>query len=159
MKKIGAPEPSGGANWIFTDSTSGSRVAVEVARTSGEVDAVRLPKEAYWACATLWRDDLRVHVIGHWTYPAGTKKTGYVASNPESVELFLNSQSLGLGKVSDKYLFTFAAVAYAPGEIKAVASTAGKIVATQTKRTAGAPVALKLTAITAPRGNRTPRSS
>ena len=154
IKKLGPAEHSGGANWIFSDSTSGGRVAVEVARASGEVDAVRLPKEAYWVCAALWRDDPQVHVIGHWTYPAGTKKTLYVASNAESVELFLNGQSLGLGKVSDKYLFTFADVAYAPGEIKAVARTAGKIVATQTKRTAGAPVALKLTAITAPGGLR-----
>ena len=154
MKKLGASEHSGGANWIFSDSTSGGRVAVEVARASGEVDAVRLPKEAYWVCAAMWRDDPRVHLIGHWTYPAGTKKNLYVASNAESVELFLNGQSLGLGKVSDKYLFTFADVAYAPGEIKAVATTAGKIVATQSKRTAGAPVALKLTALTAPGGLR-----
>jgi beta-galactosidase len=154
MKKLGAPEHSGGANWIFTDSTSGGRVAVEVARASGEVDAVRLPKEAYWVCAAMWRDDPQVHVIGHWTYPAGTKKNVYVASNADSVELFLNGTSLGIGKRSEKYLFTFTDVAYAPGEIKAVATTADKVVATQSKRTAGAPVALKLTAITAPGGLR-----
>jgi beta-galactosidase len=43
-RKLGAPGHAGGANWIFSDSTSGGRVAVEVARTSGEVDGVRLPK-------------------------------------------------------------------------------------------------------------------
>ena len=37
----------GGANWIFSDSTSGGRVAVEVARASGEVDGVRLPKGSF----------------------------------------------------------------------------------------------------------------
>ncbi|MCX6955133.1 MAG: DUF4982 domain-containing protein [Verrucomicrobia bacterium] len=154
MKKLGAPEHSGGANWIFSDSTSGGRVAVEVARASGEVDGVRLPKEAYWVCAAMWRSDPQVHVIGHWTYPAGTKKNVYVASNAEAVELFLNGRSLGLGKVSDKYLFTFADIAYEPGEIKAVATTAGKKVATQSKHTAGPAVALRLTAITAPGGLR-----
>jgi beta-galactosidase len=154
MKKLGAPEHSGGANWIFSDSTSGGRVPAEVARAGGEVDGVRLPKEAYWVCAAMWRSDPQVHVIGHWTYPAGTKKTIYVASNADSVELFVNNKSLGQGKVSDKYLFTFPDIAYEPGEIKAVATTAGKIVATQAKRTAGAPVALKLTAITAPGGLR-----
>ena len=154
MKKLGAPEHSGGANWIFSDSTSGGRVAVEVARASGEVDGVRLPKEAYWVCAAMWRSDPQVHIIGHWTYPAGTKKNIYVASNAEAVELFLNGKSLGQGKVSDKYLFTFAEVAFEPGELKAVASTGGKMVTQQVKRTAGAPVALKLTPITAPGGLR-----
>ena len=48
MKKLGASEHSGGANWMFSDGTSGGRVAVEVTRGSGEVDAVRLPKEAYF---------------------------------------------------------------------------------------------------------------
>lgn len=154
MKKLGPTEHSGGANWIFSDSTSGGRVAVEVARASGEVDAVRLPKEAYWVCAVMWRSDPQVHVIGHWTYPAGTKKNVYVASNTESVELFLNGISLGTGQRTDTYLFTFPDVGYAPGELKAVATTAGKVVATQTKRTAGAPIALKLTAHTAPGGLR-----
>jgi beta-galactosidase len=45
-------------------------------------------------------------------------------------------------------------VAWEPGEIKAVAFNGGKPVAAQTKRTAGAPAALKLTAITGPDGLR-----
>jgi beta-galactosidase len=74
VKKLGAPGHSGGANWIFSDSTSGGRVAVEVARASGEVDGVRLPKEAYFAVAAMFRDAACVHIIGHWTYPAGTER-------------------------------------------------------------------------------------
>ena len=154
MKKLGAPEHAGGANWIFSDSTSGGRVPAEVARAGGEVDGVRLPKEAYWVCAAMWRADPQVHVIGHWTYPAGTKKPLYVASNAESVELFLNGKSLGVGQVSDKYLFTFPVTAYEPGELKAVATTGGRTVATHIVRTAGAPVALRLTSYTAPGGLR-----
>ena len=154
VKKLGAPEHSGGANWIFSDSTSGGRVPAEVARAGGEVDGVRLPKEAYYVCAAMFRTDPQVHLIGHWTYPAGTKKNVYVASNAPDVELFVNGKSLGHGKVSDKFLFTFANVAWEPGEIKAVASADGKVVATQTKHTVGAPVALKLTALTGPGGLR-----
>ena len=71
----------GGANWIFSDSTSGGRNTTEVCRASGEVDGVRLPKEAYYVCQAMFRDDPQVHIIGHWNYPAGTKKTIYVASN------------------------------------------------------------------------------
>ena len=56
VRKIGALEHSGGANWIFSDSTSGGRVPAEVARASGEVDGVRLPKEAYYVCQAMFRD-------------------------------------------------------------------------------------------------------
>ena len=148
VKKLGRPEHAGGANWIFSDSTSGGRVAVEVARTSGEVDGARLPKEAYYVCQAMWSDEPRVHIVGHWTYPAGTKKTIYVASNGDDVELFLNSASLGHGQVSDRYLFTFPDTAFAPGELKAVAFRAGQVIATDTRRTVGAPVALRITPIT-----------
>ena len=154
MKKLGAPEHSGGANWIFSDSTSGGRVPAEVARAGGEVDGVRLPKEAYYVCSAMWRADPQVHIIGHWTYPAPTKKPVFVASNADDVELFVNGTSLGHGKVSDKYLFTFADVAFVPGEIKAIATNAGKIVATHVLRTAGPAVALKITPLTASGGLR-----
>ncbi len=154
VKKIGAPQHSGGANWIFSDSTSGGRVPAEVARAGGEVDGVRLPKEAYYVCAAMWRTDPQAHIIGHWTYPVGTKKNIYVVSNVPGVELFVNGQSLGHGTVTDKYLITFKDVAFAPGEIKAVATVDGRIVATHLLRTAGTPVALKLFTITAPGGFR-----
>jgi beta-galactosidase len=158
MKKISAANHAGGANWIFSDSTSGGRVSSEVARAGGEVDGVRLPKEAYYVCRTIFRDDPQVHIIGHWTYPAGTTKTVYVTSNAEDVELFVNGRSLGHGAVSDRYLFTFTDVAWEAGEIKAVASVGEKavatVVATQTKHTAGPAVALRMTPITGPGGLR-----
>ena len=152
FKKIAPDNHAGGANWIFSDSTSGGRVSTEVARAGGEVDGVRLPKEAYYVMKVLYRDDPQVHIIGHWTYPAGTKKTVYVASNAQDVELFVNGRSLGHGKVSDRYLFTFPDVAWESGEIKAVASTGGKVVATAGKHTVGPPFALRMTPIAGPGG-------
>ncbi|MDE3167966.1 MAG: DUF4982 domain-containing protein [Acidobacteriota bacterium] len=152
FKKIAPAGHAGGANWIFSDSTSGGRVSTEVARAGGEVDGVRLPKEAYYVMKVLYRGDPQVHIIGHWTYPAGTRKAVYVASNAEDVELFVNGRSLGHGKVSDRYLFTFPDVAWEAGEIKAVASTGGKIVATTAKHTVGPAVALRMTPITGPQG-------
>jgi len=150
--KIAPSNHSGGANWIFSDSTSGGRVSTEVARAGGEVDGVRLPKEAYYVCMTLFRDDPQVHIIGHWTYPAGTKKAVYVTSNAEDVVLFVNGKSLGHGKVSDRFLFTFPDVVWQAGEIKAVASTGGKQVAVDSKHTVGPAVALKMTTMTGPGG-------
>ncbi len=154
VRKLGAPNHCGGANWIFSDSTSGGRVACEVARASGEVDGVRLPKEAYYVCAAMFRADPQVHIIGHWNYAVGTNKTVYVASNAKDVELFVNGKSLGHGRISDRYLFTFPEVAWQPGEIKAIAYNDGKPVATQSKHTVGAPVALRLTPVTGPGGLR-----
>ncbi len=154
IKKLGPAWHSGGANWIFSDTTSGGRVPAEVDRAGGEVDAVRLPKEAYHVIAAMFRSDPQVYIIGHWTYPAGTKKNIYVASNAADVELLLNGRSLGHGHVSDQYLFTFPDVTWEPGELKAVARTKDQIVATDARHTVGAPAALRLTVHTGPGGLR-----
>lgn len=154
VQKLGATNHAGGANWLFSDTTSGGRNTVEICRASGEVDGVRLPKEAYYVCQAMFRDDPQVHIIGHWTYPEKTRKTVYVASNGEEVELLLNGKSLGRGAVSEHYLFTFPEVTFEPGEIKAVAYRNGRPVATQVIRTAGASAALKLTPITSTGGLR-----
>lgn len=147
-KKIAPPWHAGGGNWIYSDSTSGGRVPAEVARASGEVDGVRLPKEAYYVAKVMFDPSPQVHIIGHWTYPAGTTKDVFVASNADSVELLVNGKPVGAGTRSDTFLFTFKNVAWAPGEIKAVAKRGDAIVASQAKRTAGAPVRLSLKAIT-----------
>ena len=152
VRKIDAPNHCGGGNWLFSDGTSGGRNTVEVDRASGEVDGVRLPKEAYYVCQTMFRKDPQVHIIGHWNYPVGTRKTVYVASNCRDVQLFVNGKSLGRGNRSEHYLFTFPDVAWEPGEIRAVACNNNVPVATNVICTAGPPVALRLTSITGPGG-------
>lgn len=152
FSKLGAPNHAGGANWIFSDTTSGGRVSCEVARASGEVDGVRLPKEAYYVCQAMFRSDPQIHIIGHWNYPAGTKKNVYVAANCQDVELLVNGKSLGHARPFDHYLFTFTNVVWEAGEIKAVGSNNGRVVATESKHTIGEPVALRLTPIAGPAG-------
>jgi beta-galactosidase len=154
VRKLGAADNSGGANLIFSDSTSGGRVDCETARDSGEVDGVRLPKEAYYACAVMFRGDPQVHIIGHWNYPAGTRKAVYVVANGDAVELFLNGRSLGPGRRTDQFLFTFPDVLWEPGEIRAVATMKGRPWASGSLQTAGPPVALRLTPIVGPGGLR-----
>ena len=154
VSKLGAPNHAGGANWIFSDSTSGGRVAVEVARTSGEVDGVRLPKEAYYVTQVMFTYEPRVHLIGHWTYPTGTKKTVYVVANTGGeVELRLNGRSLGRAKPENRFLYTFPDVAFEAGELQAIAYDArGVAAATISKETTGPAVGLRLTPITGPDG-------
>ncbi|WP_395406216.1 DUF4982 domain-containing protein [Pseudoduganella sp. UC29_106] len=150
---------SGGVNIIFSDTNTHHRGA-ENYRRSGEVDAMRIPKDGYFAHQVMWDgwvdvERPRAHIIGHWNYAPGTRKTVNVVSSADSVELFLNGRSLGRGARSAGFLHTFADVAYEPGELKAVGYGAdGKPVARAALQTAGAPAALRLRAITGPAGMR-----
>ena len=146
------PDHSGGANWIFSDGPHGTRQRTDTARATGEVDGVRLPKEAYFALQATWDDTPRVHLIGHWNYPAGTVKAMHAVARADAAELFVNGRSLGLGNRSLDTLFTWPDVIFEPGTIRVLAYRNGQILAGQTKETAGPAVALRLTPILAPGG-------
>lgn len=148
---------SGGVNIIFSDTNTHHRGA-ENYRRSGEVDAMRIPKDGFYAHQVMWdgwveTERPRTHIVGHWNYAAGTKKNIYVISSGEKVELFVNGLSKGTGTQSSRFLFTFKDIAWQPGEIKAVSyDGAGKVVSQSLKKTAGEPAALRLTPRTAPDG-------
>ncbi|WP_170309859.1 glycoside hydrolase family 2 protein [Seonamhaeicola maritimus] len=143
----------GGANWIFSDGTHGGRGQTEVTRASGEVDAVRLPKEAFYALKAMWRPEPQIHIIGHWNYNEGTKKDIFVVSNTAGVKLYVNGKLIGVNKTPKSgYLYTFKNVEWEAGEIKAEGIIDNEVRVTQTKTTAGKPAALKLTPITGPKG-------
>jgi beta-galactosidase len=129
-------------------------VATEVARASGEVDGVRLPKQAYYVCQVMFSLQPRVHIVGHWTYPAGTRKTVHVAANTGGdVELLLNGRSLGRASAVNRYSYSFPEVPFEAGELTAIARDAdGRIQARHTLQTTGAAVALRLTPIVGPDG-------
>lgn len=147
------PYHSGGANWIFSDGPHGGRCPTEVTRASGEVDAVRLPKEAFYALKSMWRPEPQVHIVGHWNYNNNTKKPVYVISNTASVKLFVNDKLIGIDTIPDNgYVYKFDNVSWEPGKIRAEAYIDDKLSAMQTKRTTGEPVAIKLTAITSSEG-------
>jgi len=150
---------SGGVNIVFSDSNTHHRGA-ENYRRSGEVDAMRIPKDGWYAHQVMWDgwvdvERPRAHIIGHWNYPAGTVKPVTVVSSARSVKLFLNGQEVGPATQSARFLFTFDKVAWAPGELKAVGYDAnGKEVCTTTLATAGTPAALRLTPIVSSQGLR-----
>lgn len=148
---------AGGANIIFSDSNTHHRGESNY-RTSGEVDAMRLPKDGYFAHQVMWdgwvnADQPRAHILGHWNYAAGTHKPIEVVSSAEKVELFLNGKSLGFGKQEYRFLYTFADIPFEPGTLRAVGYDAsGKKVCEDNKMTAGPPVAIRLTPHTGPQG-------
>ncbi|KQM96709.1 beta-galactosidase [Sphingomonas sp. Leaf25] len=147
---------SGGVNIIWSDSNTHYRGDNNY-RRSGEVDAMRLPKQGYYAHRVMWNgwvdpEAPATHVIGHWNYAAGTTKPVSVVSNGAAVELFLNGRSLGQGTRSSGFLFQWPAVAWAPGTLRAVATGADGRRSEHVVETVGAPVALRLTPRTGPRG-------
>jgi beta-galactosidase len=147
---------SGGVNIIFSDSNTHHRGA-ENYRRSGEVDALRIPKDGYFAHKIMWNgwvdvEDPDIHILGHWNYAPGTKKNLYVVSSAERVELFVNGKSMGFGEQSSRFLFTFKDIEWKPGYINATGYTKGGKRVEEVIETAGKPAAIRLTTRTAPGG-------
>ena len=173
LNRIDNPDPahskwSGYASIYFSDSDAdGRQDGSEVLRVSGKVDGVRLPKQIYFVQSVMQSPQPDMHIIGHWTYPADTKKTVYVSATMcDSVELFLNGQSQGVDKSPSRfidpfngndmgdsdYIYAFPNIAFVPGTIKAVATKNGQVVAQQEIKTAGSPKSIRLTVHTGPKG-------
>jgi beta-galactosidase len=150
---------AGGVNIIFSDSNTHFRGA-ENYRRSGEVDAMRLPKDGYFADQVMWDgwvepEHPRAHIIGHWTYKAGTTKDVYVVSSADKLELLLNGKSVGSGERSSGFLFTFKNVAWQAGTLEATGFDAGgKQVCSDMRKTVGEPSSIKLTPHVGPGGLR-----
>jgi beta-galactosidase len=147
---------SGYASIYFSDSNAdGRQDSSEVCRVSGKVDAVRLPKEAYFTYRVMQNPQPDIHILGHWTYPAGTVKAMYVISNCDAVELNLNAVSLGkVIRPTNGYVFEFPSVKWKPGILKATGYRRGVAVAEDVLHTAGPAVAVRLTPIVGPGGLR-----
>lgn len=140
---------SGGLNIIFSDSNTHYR-GQENYRRSGEVDAMRLPKDGFYTHQVMWDgwvdpDPKGLHIVGHWNYPVGTKKNVQVISAGERVELLVNGVRQVEGTRSAQFLFVFPAINFVEGELKARSFDAtGRLLNERILRTAGAPYQLKL---------------
>ena len=167
---------SGGVKIVFSDTNTHHRGESNF-RTSGVVDAMRIPKDAFFVHQVMWNgwvepEEAKTYIIGHWnrashsspqlgegsSAPSDLNQVGekrgrhpvYVVSTGDEVELFLNGKSLGKGKQSYRYLFTFDDVPYEPGTLEAVASDGSRY----RIETIGEPYQLKLTAIENPEGTK-----
>ncbi|MDD3321397.1 MAG: DUF4982 domain-containing protein [Paludibacter sp.] len=153
----------GGLNIVFSDTNTHCR-GEENYRRSGEVDAERIPKDAFYAHQVMWDgwvdiENPRTYIIGHWNYAPGTIKDVLVVSPSDKVELLLNGKSLGFGEKSYNFLHTFKNVKYEPGTLTAVSfndrsktnsSSSLERVGEMSKSTSGKPAALKLTMMDRP---------
>ena len=155
---------SGGVKIVFSDTNTHHRGESNY-RTSGVVDAMRIPKDAFYAHQVMWDgwvspEHHRTHIVGHWSLtPAPSPKERgvitkpiYVVSTGDEVELFLNGKSLGKGQRSFQWLYTFNDVKFEAGKLEAVGYTNGVETSRYALETAGEPYQLKLTAIENPEG-------
>ena len=152
---------SGGVKIVFSDTNTHHRGESNY-RTSGVTDAMRIPKDAFFAHQVMWSgwvddEQAKTYIIGHWSLTPGPSPKGegsnmkrpvYVVSTGDEVELFLNGKSMGKGRREYNYLFTFDNVPYEPGTLEAVASDGSRY----QLETAGEPYRLKLTTIENPEG-------
>ena len=143
---------SGGVKIVFSDTNTHHRGESNY-RMSGVTDAMRIPKDAFYVHQVMWNgwvepEAQQTYIIGHWNYDKGTVKPIYVVSTGNEVELFLNGKSLGKGKQSYRYLYTFDNISYEPGTLEAVADDGSRY----KLETVGEPYQLKLTAIENPEG-------
>lgn len=150
---------SGSAALVWADSNQhGRQYGWECARLSGRVDALRLPKESLHTYRAMQSDTPDVHLIGHWTYPAGTVKTMYAMASvgTHQVDLVVNGTVVATSTTPTyDTLHTFTGVAFVAGTVEAVARDAsGAETARHGHTTTGEAVALKLTVTTAPDGMR-----
>ncbi len=145
---------SGGVKIVFSDTNTHHRGESNY-RMSGVTDAMRIPKDAFYAHQVMWSgwvepEKPQTYIIGHWNYDKALKKPVYVVSTADEVELFLNGRSLGKGRQSYRYLHTFDDVAYEPGSLEAVGSDGSRY----RLETAGEPFQLRLKAIENPEGTK-----
>ncbi|HEV7330958.1 MAG TPA: DUF4982 domain-containing protein [Flavisolibacter sp.] len=146
---------SGGVNIVFSETNTHHR-GEENYRRSGEVDALRIKKQNFFAHKVMWDgwvvpEKQSLHIIGHWNYQPGVKKDIYVISSSDKVELKVNGQSKGYGTKSDGFLFQFKDVAWQPGSIRAIGYDAeDRQVCAGVIHTVSEPMALRLTPLKRP---------
>jgi beta-galactosidase len=148
---------SGGVNIVFSETNTHHRGA-ENYRRSGEVDALRIIKENYYAHKIMWdgwveTEKPGIHIIGHWNYTDTVTKNIYVISSADKVELKVNGKSLGFGEQQYRFLYTFKNIQWQAGSIEAIGyDKTGKNICAAKKITAGEPYAIRLKTMQHPAG-------
>ena len=146
---------AGGVNIVWSETNTHHR-GEENYRRSGEVDALRIKKQNFYANKIMWDGWVNpekpgLHIVGHWNYADGVSKDIFVIAAAEKVELKINGVSKGFGTKSDGFLFTFKNIMFKEGRISAAGYDANnKIICADTIETVGAPVAIRLTEIKRP---------
>lgn len=116
----------------------------------GIVDTAGLPKDVYYFYQSVWTEKPMVHLLPYWDSNMGETITVFAYSNADSVELFLNGNSLGKKSIDPdtaSVLHYSWDVPYEDGEVTARAYDAeGNVTATDRVATFYSPAKVKVEA-------------
>jgi beta-galactosidase len=128
----------GGEPWPYANDAKSSFF--------GMVDTAGFPKNGYYFWQSRRTTAPMVHIFPHWNWNAGTTVNVWVYSNCDSVELFLNGNSLGAKSFTSSSTASLGwKVPWAAGALVAKGSKGGAVVATDEVDTAGAAAKVGLT--------------
>lgn len=149
----GRPFLAGGFVWTALDYHGEPTPEKWPANSSyfGIMDLCGFPKAAFYIRRALWIDDQPIlHILPHWNWQGreGQPIKVMLATNLERVELVLNGKKIAEG-VPDRYEMITLDVPYQPGTLEARGFRSGRVVARDSVQTTGAPIRLKLTAVSA----------
>ena len=113
----------------------------------GIVDMCGFPKDNFYYYKAWWGVEPVLHLFPHWNWAGreGEPVSVWVHSNLDSVELFLNGNSLGSKRVETLTHLEWK-VNYEPGVLEARGTKAGKVVLTEKRETTGGAESIRLTA-------------
>ena len=111
----------------------------------GLMDLCGFPKDAYYFCQATYLEKPMLHLLPHWNWSEGETVRVMTVTNCDEVELLLNGKSLGryVNDVCEQHEWQ---VEFVPGTLTAIGYNKGEAVLTAERRTAGAPVAIRLAA-------------
>lgn len=110
----------------------------------GVVDLAGFPKDPFYLYQSAWTDRPMLHLLPHWNWTPGQSIDVWAYTNAEEVELFLNGKSLGAKRKPETVSHLMWRVQYAPGTLRAVARTGGRVIETAEVKTTGAPARVAL---------------
>lgn len=145
------PRISGILGWCAFDYNSPYHYSKNNINYHGVADIYRNPKHAAYFFRSQADPKLygpMVYIAHHWSKFEGVNDI-WVASNCDSVELFVNSRSLGM-RIGSEYthlthpLFVWRKIRFSVGELKAVGYTGGSATVTFVRKTPDKPVTLEM---------------
>ena len=128
----------------------------------GIIDLAGFPKDTYYMYQSEWTQKPVLHLFPHWNWVPGQEIDMWCYyNNADEVELFINGKSQGVrrktgenaegrydmhnmkARLNSEYHVGWRVI-FDPGEVKVVARKDGKVVGSQTIKTAGAPEKIRL---------------
>jgi beta-galactosidase len=143
------PHIMGEFRWTGFDYIGESGGWPRVLGNFGIIDLCNFPKDTWYFYQSRWTEKPMAHILPHWTWPGkeGTAIPVWCYTNCDEAELFLNGTSLGTRTFDDRNdMHLEWLVPYQPGELKVVARKDGKVAATMSHHSAGAPARISVSA-------------